>query len=78
MEDAMKQWGPGVVVALVALLATPLLVVADETPADQPSFRVEKVNLELGKIKAGEVAEATFVFHNDGDQAVKIIRAKPS
>jgi len=74
----MKSWGAGVIVALVVLLATPCLVLAEETPVDKASFRVEKTNLELGKIKAGEVAEATFVFHNDGKEPVKIIRAKPS
>ncbi|MEJ2582516.1 MAG: hypothetical protein P8127_12915 [Acidobacteriota bacterium] len=43
-----------------------------------PSFRVESRELDLGTIVAGTVAEAVFVFHNDGPEDVHIIRAKPS
>ncbi len=43
-----------------------------------PLFRVESRELDLGTIVAGTVAEAVFVFHNDGTDDVHIIRAKPS
>jgi hypothetical protein len=78
VEVTMKSWSAGVLGALVVLLAMAGMAVAEETPVDKASFRVETTNLELGKIKAGEVAVATFVFHNDGKEPVKIIRAKPS
>ena len=45
---------------------------------EKPSFRVESRELDLGTIVAGTVAEAVFVFHNDGPEDVHIIRAKPS
>ncbi len=48
-----------------------------ERPQDK-SFRVEEANLKLGKIVAGHDAVGTFIFHNDTDKDVKIIRAKPS
>lgn len=51
-------------------------VVAVEDP--EPSFRVEEAELDLGTIVAGTVATATFLFHNDGPDDVRIIRAKPS
>ncbi len=40
--------------------------------------RVEKDHLELGKFLAGSEVVGTFVFHNDGDRPVKILRAKPT
>jgi hypothetical protein len=46
--------------------------VADE------GLRVENPRLDLGEVKAGTTAVATFVFHNDGEKDVNIIRAKPS
>jgi hypothetical protein len=78
VEVTMRSWSAGVLGALVVMLAMPVMALAEETPVDTASFRVETTNLELGKVKAGEVAEATFVFHNDGKEPVKIIRAKPS
>ena len=41
-------------------------------------LRAEQVSLDLGTVRAGQDAVGTFVFHNDGAQVVKIIRAKPS
>jgi hypothetical protein len=49
-----------------------------EGEAAAPGFRVEKADIDLGTIVAGDEAVATFVFHNDTDKDVKIIRAKPS
>jgi len=39
---------------------------------------VENPKLELGDVKAGTDAVATFVFHNSGTAPVRIIKAKPS
>jgi hypothetical protein len=47
------------------------------TPAKK-TFWVEKEMVDAGVVLAGREAEATFVFHNDGDQPVKIIKAKPT
>jgi hypothetical protein len=41
-------------------------------------FWVEETNIQTGKVIAGEEVSGTFVFHNDTDADVKIIRAKPS
>jgi len=68
-------------VALAAALVFVSFVVTDFASAQedpQPSFRVEKAELDLGTIVAGTIATATFVFHNDGPVDVHIIRAKPS
>jgi hypothetical protein len=71
-------------------LATTLLLVglcsaatAQEPPAApqaaavEPSFRVEQSSLDLGTVRAGADAVGTFVFRNDGQVPVKILRAKP-
>jgi len=56
---------------------------AQEAPAApqaatvEPSFRVEQSSLDLGTVRAGEDAVGTFVFRNDGQVPVKILRAKP-
>lgn len=68
----MTRWFPrvGLVVAAVMVTAGPAL--AGE------ALRVDETQLDLGKVKAGTDAVATFVLHNDGDQEVRILRAKPS
>ncbi len=48
------------------------------TQPKESSFRVDKAKVDLGNIKAGTDAVATFVFKNSGDVPVKILRAKPS
>lgn len=47
----------------------------EETP---PGFSVEQADIDLGTVVAGQDAVATFVFHNETEKDVKIIRAKPS
>ena len=44
---------------------------------DSP-FRVEEPNLDIGRVIAGKTAVGTFVFHNDSEKDVRILRAKPS
>jgi hypothetical protein len=67
----------------VVMTAALIIISAGATPAlegvdGKPSFRVEEADLDLGTVVAGDVATATFVFHNDGPDDVHIIRAKPS
>jgi hypothetical protein len=68
------------VVAPAAALVCALLAVAVAAAAEdgKASFWVEDMSLDLGTVVAGETATGTFVFHNDGPEDVKIIRAKPS
>jgi len=66
----------------VPTLALALLLLASVTgggaePA-AASFRVEQADLDLGRVRAGEIASATFVFRNDGPSDVHILRAAPS
>jgi len=71
----MKRGVVTFVVAAVALVPLTGGVAADT--ASVP-FKVEQARLNLGDIRAGTEAVATFVFHNDGQEDVKILRAKPS
>lgn len=67
------------VVAVAALLAVASVAVTEQGQEETlASFRVEKADLDLGTVVAGEDAVATYTFHNDTDEDVKIIRAKPS
>ena len=67
-------------VALAAALLYPGFVVTQVAAVEdtETSFRIEEAELDLGTIVAGTIATATFVFHNDGQDDVHIIRAKPS
>lgn len=49
----------------------------DDEGADS-TFRVEEASVHVGRVIAGNDITGTFVFHNDSDKEVKIIRAKPS
>ena len=67
------------VLTLVLLVVAVVVIVshADAQTAG-PTFSVENPRIDLGEIKAGSEAVATFVYRNDGPTDVKIIRAKPS
>jgi hypothetical protein len=67
------------VVILVVLCAV-MFAAADHVDAQAtgPTFSVENPSIDIGEIKAGSEAVATFVFRNDGPTDVKIIKAKPS
>lgn len=60
------------------VLATSLSAAAATAATTSPSFRVETGDLEVGPVTAGTTAVATFVFHNDGEGDVRILRAAPS
>ena len=42
------------------------------------TFRVEEPVLNLGRVVAGNTVTGTFIFQNDSDKDVRILRAKPS
>jgi len=44
----------------------------------EPVIRIENSRIDLGTVKAGEVAVAVFTLHNQGDVPVRILKAKPS
>jgi hypothetical protein len=62
------------VVFLAAAAATPTSAIE----GGKPSFWVENDSIEIGKVIAGRTASATFVFRNDGENDVHIVRATPS
>ena len=70
------------VVALGLIAALPIMTTAQDTQtspqADKPLFWVESTSVDVGQVKAGDDAVATFIFHNKSDQPVKILKAKPS
>ena len=67
-------------VAPAAALCCALMAVAVAAVAEdgKTSLWVENASLDLGTVVAGESVTATFVFHNDGPEDVRLIRAKPS
>ena len=68
-----------VVVLLCAVLCGAFgVAAADDVEAEPRGFWVEETTLDVGDIRAGEQVVGTFVFHNDGEKDVNIIRAKPS
>lgn len=64
------------VLFITALTAAVLTTSAGETA--NPTFWVENDSIDLGRVAAGRDATATFVFHNDGETEVRIIKAAPS
>ena len=64
----------GIVLAAVVLVAAGSVGAQSTTPA----LTVEEPRIDLGDIRAGSDAVATFVFHNSGPADVKILKAKPS
>lgn len=67
-------------VLILMVLAVTVVVAVDRVEAETagPTFTVENPKIDIGEIKAGDEAVATFVFHNNGTEDVKIIKAKPS
>ena len=66
-----------VVVCLVALSSV-VFAETEKTEEAKGGFWVEEANIELDSVAAGTDAVGTFIFHNDTDKEVKIIKAKPS
>ncbi len=68
---------------MVRRFATTMLLAAAATLTTVPgvagaALRAEHDRLNVGEVKAGAEAVATFVLHNDGARDIKILRAKPS
>ena len=62
----------------IAVCATIICANVAATEVAPPTFWVESTTLDVGFVTSGTTAAATFVFHNDGDRAVRILRAAPS
>jgi len=67
-----------VLILLVVTTAAALAVDRVEAQTGGPTFTVENPRIDVGEVKGGSDAVATFVFHNAGNADVKIIKAKPS
>lgn len=65
---------------LMCTMALASVVVAETEQAEEApkGFWVEKAHVDLDPVVAGVDAVAIYVFHNDTDKEVKIIKAKPS
>ena len=50
---------------------------AEVKAAAGPEIRFEAEALELGEAIRGQMLEAEFVYHNTGDQPLRILKAKP-
>ena len=66
----------GAVMLIAALTAAVMTASAGEM--QRATFWVENDSIDLGRVAAGRDATATFVFHNDGETEVRIIKAAPS
>jgi hypothetical protein len=75
MEAWMNRRGLVILVVVAALTWAATCVEAQDGSV---AFTVEEPRIDLGEIRSGTDAVATFTFHNDGDQDVRILRAKPS
>ena len=64
-------------VMLIAALTAVVLTTSAGEP-ERATFWVENDSIDLGRVAAGRDATATFVFHNDGETEVRIIKATPS
>jgi hypothetical protein len=71
----MKRFGMIVALLFVTVVCTAVGVSAAQTG---PALTVEEPRIDLGDVKAGSVAEATYTFHNTGSTDVKILSAKPT
>jgi hypothetical protein len=87
MEVLMKRFRLAVVaIVFMGAIAASSLVFAETVKVEkaekaekaEKGFWVEVEHLELDPVAAGSDAVGTFIFHNDTDKDVKIIKAKPS
>ena len=62
----------------LAVLVICLSGLLTATATGDAGLRIDTPQLDLGEVTAGTAAVGTFVFHNDGDRDVTILRAKPS
>ena len=62
----------------IAICGTAGPALSDDAHPESDELWVEERRLEIGDIRAGSEVLGTFIFHNDGEKDVRIIRAKPS
>ena len=60
---------------IAAAVVTPAAFAADEMKA---SLWVDNTHLNMGRVVAGSTATASYVFHNDSDADIHIVRATPT
>ena len=73
------QWAAfATVVVCMVVLSSVVFAETEKTEKAKRGFWVEEANIELDSVAAGTDAVGTFIFHNDTDKEVKIIKAKPS
>ena len=66
-------------IAVCSVVCAAVLCAGNGATEDPPpTFWVESSSLEIGPVTAGKTAVATFVFHNEGETDVHIVRAAPS
>lgn len=71
----MKRFSTTIILMTAVLAFTALWADAQSGPV---TFAVEEARIDLGDVKAGTDAVATFTFVNKGTEDVTIIKAKPS
>ena len=64
--------------AALVLASGPGLAQAADPKPEESTFRVEQESIDVGDVVVGQEGVGVFVFHNDGDKDVRILRAKPS
>ena len=61
-------------ICVLAALPGPLF---GQEPAVGPKIVFEAETVQLAQVIRGEAVEAEFVYRNDGDAPLRILRAKP-
>ncbi len=61
-------------ICMLAALPGPLFA---QEPSAGPKIVFETETVQLTQVIRGEVVEAEFVYRNDGDAPLRILRAKP-
>jgi copper(I)-binding protein len=67
-----------VVIALaLGLIAAAAVTGQSEDTAPAPGLVVDQSEIDVGAVKAGQEAVATFVLKNTGERPVKLLNVKP-
>lgn len=71
------QFGRALVMGVLSTVFV-LTGVGTAAAGETSSFRVEESQVDAGTVTGGKPVTATFVFHNDSDLEVHILKAAPS
>ena len=75
----MQQWMSRTLIGGALVIGAFGAVTGQESTGETPpTLRVESERMDIGEVVAGRAGAATFVFHNDTDVEVRILRAAPS